>query len=139
MIIEGTRKAFETLISQRGISKLLGVETSTVSTWKAYLREGKNISIDKMEEMLTKSGATYRDERMWKIPTPATINFKLVMMDFHVQLKACKIGDELKVNYSDGTSEVLVNNSLNYHAMKLGCLVERDDNNRPRVTYRFIN
>jgi len=137
MEVVGTRVAFETLINQRGIYKLLGVERSTVGTWKIYLREGKSISLDKMEEMLLKSGSTFKNERIWNIPTPATIGFKSSMIEFHDQLRDVEEGGEITVDFSDGASEVLVNNSLNYHAMKLGCLVERDDNNRPIVKYKF--
>lgn len=67
MQIEGTRQAFEKLISERGVYKRLGVERSTVSTWKIYLREGKSISLDKMEEVLIKSGATVTQEKVWDI------------------------------------------------------------------------
>jgi hypothetical protein len=70
MRVEGTRVAFETLISERGIYKRLGVERSTVATWKIYLREGKSISLDKMEEMLIKAGATVAQEKVWVIDEP---------------------------------------------------------------------
>lgn len=65
--VEGTRAAFQTLISERGIYKRLGVERSTVATWKIYLREGKSISLDKMEEMLIKAGANVAQEKVWEI------------------------------------------------------------------------
>ena len=67
MQIEGTRQAFETMISERGVYKKLGVERSTVATWKIYLREGKSISLDKMEEMLIKAGAQVKQEKVWEI------------------------------------------------------------------------
>ncbi len=66
MKIEGTRQAFEKMISQRGVYKKLGVERSTVANWKTYLREGKSISLDKMEEMLLKYGAIAEREKIWK-------------------------------------------------------------------------
>lgn len=65
--IEGTRSAFEAMISERGVYKKLGVERSTVSTWKIYLREGKSISLEKMEEMLIKGGATVVQDKVWKV------------------------------------------------------------------------
>lgn len=67
MEIEGTREAFAAMIQERGIYKRLGVERSTVGTWKIYLREGKNISLDKMEEMLIKGGAAVKQEKIWEV------------------------------------------------------------------------
>lgn len=67
MEITGTREAFTKLIQERGISKRLGVKPSTVSTWKMYLRSGKSISLDKMEEMLLKAGASVIQEKVWEV------------------------------------------------------------------------
>jgi len=67
MEITGTRAAFSKMISERGVYKKLGVERSTVSTWKIYLRQGKSISLDKMEEMLIKYGAVVKHEKVWEI------------------------------------------------------------------------
>lgn len=67
MVVTGTRAAFEALISERGIYKRLGVSISTVSTWKIYLREGKSISLDKMEEMLLKAAAVVVQEKVWEV------------------------------------------------------------------------
>lgn len=67
MDVTGTREAFTALINERGIYKRLGVSVSTVSTWKIYLREGKSISLDKMEEMLVKGGATIVQEKVWNV------------------------------------------------------------------------
>lgn len=67
MQIVGTREAFKQLINERGVYKRLGVKPPTVSTWKTYLKDGKNISIDKMEEMLLKAGATVVQEKVWNI------------------------------------------------------------------------
>lgn len=67
MQVEGTRAAFEAMISKRGIFHKLGVSKSTVAGWKIYLREGKSISLDKMEEMLIKGGATVTQEKVWEI------------------------------------------------------------------------
>jgi glutamate synthase domain-containing protein 1 len=68
MEIEGTKQAFEMMLQERGIYKKLGVDTSTVANWKTYLKQGKSISLDKMEEMLTKAGATVAQEKLWKVP-----------------------------------------------------------------------
>lgn len=65
--IVGTRQAFEKMISERGVYKKLGVERSTVATWKIYLREGKSLSLDKMEEMLFKYGAVAVQEKIWQL------------------------------------------------------------------------
>ena len=70
MEIEGTRAAFEMLISERGIYKRLGVDVTTVSNWKIYLKQGKSISLDKMEEMLIRAGATVVQEKVWDIVKP---------------------------------------------------------------------
>ena len=67
MEIKGTREAFEALISERGIYKKLGVDRSTVAGWKIYLKDGKSISLDKMEEMLLKAGAVVVQEKVWEI------------------------------------------------------------------------
>ena len=55
------------MIQERGIYKNLGVDTSTVANWKIYLKQGKSISLDKMEEMLVKGGATVVAEKIWEI------------------------------------------------------------------------
>lgn len=71
MEIEGTREAFAAMIQERGIFRRLGVERSTVATWKMYLRDGKKISLDKMEEMLIKGGAAVKQEKIWEVnPIP---------------------------------------------------------------------
>lgn len=67
MEVVGTRKAFETMISERGVYKKLGVDRSTVASWKIYLKQGKSISLDKMEEMLLRYGATVVQEKVWEI------------------------------------------------------------------------
>ncbi|MBD0353538.1 MAG: hypothetical protein ICV65_20530 [Flavisolibacter sp.] len=68
MKVAGTRKAFATMIDNRGVYKKLGVSRSTVATWKIYLKEGKSLSLDKMEEMLDKYGATVVKEKVWELP-----------------------------------------------------------------------
>ena len=67
MEITGTQKAFEALLSERGVYKKLGVTIAVVSNWKAYLKAGNNISIDKMEEILEKAGATVVQEKVWNL------------------------------------------------------------------------
>ena len=70
MLVEGTRQAFEALINERGIHKKLGVGRSTVSMWKMYLMINRHITLDKMEEMLIKSGATVAQDKVWDIVQP---------------------------------------------------------------------
>lgn len=70
MQIEGTKEAFAKMISERGISHRLGVDKRTVAGWKIYLKQGKSISLDKMEEMLIKAGATVAQEKVWDIVKP---------------------------------------------------------------------
>lgn len=67
MDVTGTKQAFAALINQRGIYKQLGVDRTTVANWKIYLKAGKHISIDKMEEILIKAGAEVVHEKVWKI------------------------------------------------------------------------
>jgi transposase len=66
--IEGTRAAFEAMLSERGVYKKLGVDRSTVAGWKRRLQEGENLSLDKMEEMLEKYGAKVVKEKVWGMP-----------------------------------------------------------------------
>lgn len=66
MKIEGTREAFIQMLQERGVYKKLGVDRSTVSNWKRYLDEGQTVSLDKMEEMLLKYGATVVKEKIWE-------------------------------------------------------------------------
>lgn len=70
MEVKGTREAFFAMIQERGVYKKLGVDRSTVSGWKSYLKEGKSISLDKMEEMLVKSGAIVIQEKVWGVIKP---------------------------------------------------------------------
>ena len=70
MTIKSTPLAFMALISERGIYKKLGVDRSTVSNWKRALagQDHRNMpSLDKMEEILEKSGAKVINEKVWKI------------------------------------------------------------------------
>lgn len=68
MKITGTREAFASILEEKNVYLKLGVERATVSTYKIYLREGKRVSIDKMEEMLLKYGAKPVKEKVWSMP-----------------------------------------------------------------------
>jgi hypothetical protein len=68
MDVTGIKAAFEALISKRGIYKQLGVDRSTVATWKVYLKEGRNITLDKMVEMLEKGGAIEIQPPIYQLP-----------------------------------------------------------------------
>ncbi len=63
--ITGTREAFSQMITEKNVYRKLGVERTTVSNWKAYIKENKKISIDKMEEMLKKYGAVELSPPVW--------------------------------------------------------------------------
>lgn len=67
MQVEGTKEAFAALISSRGVYKTLDVSATTVRGWRMRLKEGKLISLDKMEEMLLKAGASVVSERVWEV------------------------------------------------------------------------
>jgi hypothetical protein len=67
MDVTGSRQAFEALLQERGIYKRLGVSMATVSNWRAYLKAGNSISIEKMEEILEKAGATVVQEKVWNL------------------------------------------------------------------------
>ena len=66
MKIEGTKEAFQHMIQETNVYRKLGVSKGTVSNWKAYLKAGNSISLDKMEEMLLKYGATVVKEKIWE-------------------------------------------------------------------------
>jgi len=77
MQIEGTRQAFNLLIQERGIYKRLGVDRSTVATWKIYLNDGKKISLDKMNEILIRGGAEMKQDALWEIKyDPQAVDFR---------------------------------------------------------------
>jgi hypothetical protein len=90
MQIEGTRQAFEAMLQERGIYKRLGVDTSTVANWKTYLRQGKSISLDKMEEMLIKAGAIMLQEKIWSL-APVELSAK------NINPRELRIGNYLSV------------------------------------------
>lgn len=65
MQVTGTKAAFEKMLEVPAINKVLGVDSSTVANWKRYVREGRHISTDKMEEMLLKFGAKVKSDKIW--------------------------------------------------------------------------
>ncbi len=67
MNITGTKEAFARILEEKNLFLKLGVDRSTVSTYKMYLREEKSISLDKMEEMLLKYGAKVVEEKKWDL------------------------------------------------------------------------
>jgi len=136
MEITGTREAFRALINIRGIYKIIGVDRSTVAGWKTRLTNEEGLTSDKMEEVLSKAGLTYKDEPVWQFPE-GMLNFKIAMFDFHRQVAQAEIGTEITVDYLEGALETIVNNSLNRAAIRLGCIVYRDDTKRPTVHYSF--
>lgn len=124
MQVVGTREAFMALISQRGVYKLLDVDRSTVANWKAYLREGKSISLDKMEEMLLKAGASVVSEKVWDVAvTPFIIKTDDVMEEFCQELESKKIGDEIIVDTSAGVNITLAFSEICEHAKKINARV----------------
>lgn len=64
--IQGTQEAFLTLINQKGFAKRYDYGKSAVSCWKKYVENGK-LTIDKMEEVLTKCGAVKSQDTIWKL------------------------------------------------------------------------
>jgi hypothetical protein len=134
MEILGTKEAFKHLISHRGIYKVLGVDKSTVSTWKQYLFEGNSISIDKMEDVLQRAGATIKQDKIWNIPMADV--FRGDMLDFHEELSKIEIGQSITID-TRIHSEVIVQNAISRKAMKINSQVSRSDFNRPIITYKF--
>ena len=71
MKIIGTKEAFLAMISERGVYNKLGVDRSTVSTWKRTMdgTDTRNSppSLDKMEEMLLRYGALVVKEKVWRL------------------------------------------------------------------------
>lgn len=70
MDINGTQKAFLHILEERGVFKKLDVSRSTVSVWKTAIKSnaGRNFpSLDLMEKLLEKYGATVVQEKIWNI------------------------------------------------------------------------
>lgn len=71
MKITGTREAFLKMLEEPAVNKKLDVSRATVANWKASLLgtiDRQPPTLDKMEEMLQKYGATVVKEKVWKIP-----------------------------------------------------------------------
>jgi|GEM_PF-1435082 len=137
MQIEGTRKAFETMLQERGVYKKLGVDTSTVANWKTYLREGKSISLDKMEEMLMRSGAQVKQEKVWDI---ALTENQVVLnheADFFAELAKVESGDYIEADFTKGISVKRIFSAVFNHAEKIGCLLSSTSKDKSKVTYHF--
>lgn len=64
--IEGTKEAFLALINRKGFAKTYDYGKSAVSCWKNYAANG-TLSIDKMEEVLTKCGAIKSQDAIWEL------------------------------------------------------------------------
>ena len=64
MDVVGTKAAFLAMLKERGVYKKLGVDRSTVSNWK---RKPESVTLDKMEEMLLRYGATVVQEKIWRV------------------------------------------------------------------------
>lgn len=64
--IQGTQEAFLILINQKGFAKKYDYGKSAVSCWKNYARDGK-LTIDKMEQVLTKCGAVKSQDTVWEL------------------------------------------------------------------------
>lgn len=137
MEVEGRRRAFELMIQERGIYRKLGVERSTVSGWKKYLKEGKSISEDKMKEMLMNYNAIMIRSEVWYIDLDSDYLFTDNMIDFYDELQKLVVGDQIEVDYSTNMSEIMVNRYLNVHCIKLKTIILRDDSRLPIVTYTF--
>lgn len=71
MKVTGTREAFMRIIEVPAVNKILGVSRGTVANWKRSM-EGLGTqnppTLDKMEEMLHKYGATIIKEKVWEVP-----------------------------------------------------------------------
>lgn len=136
MQVVGTREAFLALIGNRGVYKLLGVEPSTVSTWRQYLREGKNLSIDKMEEMLLKAGANVVSEKVWEVDADSIAIRKRNMIDFLEELKNIEIGGAIEI---DGTAldHSLAFNAITKRAVVIKAIVQMSKKSKSEYVYHF--
>jgi hypothetical protein len=138
MEITGTREAFTALIQERGIYKRLGVKPPTVSTWKQYLREGKLLSLDKMEEILLKAGASVVSEKVWEVEVDRSAEYAMKMKPYFDAINSAYIDDTVSVDYNLAENETAIDNELNKRAGRLHCRVARDDSKRPIVKYKFV-
>lgn len=70
MKITGTREAFKAMLETPALSNILGVSRGTVANWKRSMEgigEQNPPTLDKMEEMLLKYGATVVKEKVWNV------------------------------------------------------------------------
>lgn len=69
MKVTGTKEAFTAILKERGVYQKLGVSRATVSNWKRSLDGigAQPPTIDKMEEMLLRYGATVVREKVWEV------------------------------------------------------------------------
>lgn len=72
MQVTGTQQAFLKMLEEKNIHVKLGVAQPTAANWKRILVTGDTsngrVSIDKMEEMLLKAGASVVVEKVWDLP-----------------------------------------------------------------------
>lgn len=61
-----TQDAFEMVITKKSIHKELGTTADYVRSLRYSLKNGRGISINKMEEILTLAGYTIAQEKLWK-------------------------------------------------------------------------
>ena len=73
MEINGTKKAFQTLINQKAVSNILGVGRGTVSVWKKRIEEDGVYPTEKtMMKFLKKAGAKIiKEVVIWKLKDAA--------------------------------------------------------------------
>lgn len=122
MQVTGTKAAFEKILEVPAVNKVLGVDSSTVANWKRYMREGKLISTDKMEEMLIKFGARVKQEKVWimntkdrnSIPPNAALTYGIDIIRQYLGDRGFKNvkfnfigkrGKILEIKYSQGDNE----------------------------------
>jgi hypothetical protein len=62
-----TKEAFAALCNNKEKCQTIGLNDSTRRSYLTYVKTGKNLSTDKMEELLIKSGAKVKQEKLWKL------------------------------------------------------------------------
>lgn len=62
-----SRQALSELINKRGVSNELGINESTLRTYRKRLKEDK-MPQEKMDEILLNAGYTVAQEKLWKLP-----------------------------------------------------------------------
>lgn len=135
MQVTGTKEAFTAMLLERGVYKRLGVDTSTVSNWKKYLEQGNSISLDKMEEMLIKAGATVAQEKVWKMPTESDFIYT-DEADFIQAVKFIRPGKNISVNLEE-VDENKIFAAIRDRASKIKCEINEDESSPSVMTYKF--